>query len=42
MDEIIEYLVRERSGNDVALVMSNGDFGGICGRLLARLHQLAG
>ena len=39
VDEIVEHLVRGRSGRDVALVMSNGDFGGICGRLLARLRQ---
>jgi len=40
VDEIIEYLVRNRSGQDVALIMSNGGFGGIWERLLARLRGL--
>ncbi|MBM4334463.1 MAG: UDP-N-acetylmuramate:L-alanyl-gamma-D-glutamyl-meso-diaminopimelate ligase [Deltaproteobacteria bacterium] len=39
VDEIIEHLVRKRTGRDVALVMSNGGFGGIWERLLARLRQ---
>ena len=39
VDEIIEHLARNRSGRDVALVMSNGGFGGIWDRLLARLRQ---
>ncbi len=39
VDEIIEHLVRSRTGADVALIMSNGGFGGIWDRLLARLRQ---
>ena len=42
VDEIIEHLVRNRSGKDVALIMSNGGFGGIWDRLLARLRKLEG
>jgi len=38
VDEIIEHLARNRTGRDVALVMSNGAFGGIWERLLARLR----
>ena len=38
VDEIIEYLARRRTGKDVALVMSNGGFGNIWERLLARLR----
>jgi UDP-N-acetylmuramate: L-alanyl-gamma-D-glutamyl-meso-diaminopimelate ligase len=40
VDGIIDYLVRHRSGKDVALVMSNGGFGNIWERLLARLRQV--
>jgi UDP-N-acetylmuramate: L-alanyl-gamma-D-glutamyl-meso-diaminopimelate ligase len=40
VDAIIEYLVRNRTGKDVALVMSNGGFGNIWERLLARLRQV--
>jgi UDP-N-acetylmuramate: L-alanyl-gamma-D-glutamyl-meso-diaminopimelate ligase len=39
VDEIIEYLARHRTGKDVALIMSNGGFGNIWERLLARLRQ---
>ena len=39
VDDIIEHLARHRSGRDVALIMSNGAFGGIWERLLARLRQ---
>ncbi|MCP4007410.1 MAG: UDP-N-acetylmuramate:L-alanyl-gamma-D-glutamyl-meso-diaminopimelate ligase [bacterium] len=39
IDEIIEYLARHRSGQDVALIMSNGGFGGIWDRLRARLRS---
>ena len=39
VDEIIEHLVRHRTGKDVALVMSNGGFGNIWERLLARLRD---
>jgi UDP-N-acetylmuramate: L-alanyl-gamma-D-glutamyl-meso-diaminopimelate ligase len=38
VDEIIEHLVRNRTGRDVALIMSNGAFGGIWERLLGRLR----
>jgi UDP-N-acetylmuramate: L-alanyl-gamma-D-glutamyl-meso-diaminopimelate ligase len=38
VDEIIEHVVRNRSGRDVAVIMSNGAFGGIWERLLARLR----
>jgi UDP-N-acetylmuramate: L-alanyl-gamma-D-glutamyl-meso-diaminopimelate ligase len=37
VDQIIEHVVARRSGRDVALVMSNGGFGGIWEKLLARL-----
>ncbi len=40
IDAIIEHLTAERSGRDVALVMSNGAFGGIWERLLERLRKL--
>jgi UDP-N-acetylmuramate: L-alanyl-gamma-D-glutamyl-meso-diaminopimelate ligase len=40
VDEIIEYLARHRTGKDVALVMSNGGFGNIWERLLARLRAI--
>ena len=40
VDAIIEYLLRNRTGKDVALVMSNGGFGNIWERLLARLRQV--
>ena len=39
VDEIIEYVKRENRGNAVALIMSNGAFGGIHERLLARLRR---
>ncbi len=39
VDDIIEHLVCGRTGADVALIMSNGGFGGIWERLLARLKQ---
>jgi UDP-N-acetylmuramate-alanine ligase len=39
VDAIIEHLVRGRTGADVALIMSNGGFGGIWDRLLARLRK---
>jgi UDP-N-acetylmuramate: L-alanyl-gamma-D-glutamyl-meso-diaminopimelate ligase len=37
VDDIIEHVAARRSGRDVALVMSNGGFGGIWDRLLQRL-----
>ncbi|MFQ5697431.1 MAG: UDP-N-acetylmuramate--L-alanine ligase [Myxococcota bacterium] len=39
VEDIIETVLERRSGRDVALVLSNGDFGGICERLLARLGR---
>jgi UDP-N-acetylmuramate: L-alanyl-gamma-D-glutamyl-meso-diaminopimelate ligase len=39
IDDIIEHLARRKSGKDVALIMSNGGFGNIWERLLARLRQ---
>jgi UDP-N-acetylmuramate: L-alanyl-gamma-D-glutamyl-meso-diaminopimelate ligase len=39
VDDIIEHLVRGKSGKDVVLIMSNGGFGNIWERLLARLRQ---
>jgi UDP-N-acetylmuramate: L-alanyl-gamma-D-glutamyl-meso-diaminopimelate ligase len=38
VDDIIEHVVRHKTGRDVALVMSNGGFGNIWERLLARLR----
>ena len=40
VDEIIEFVAHNRSGNDVVLIMSNGAFGGIQERLLARLRRI--
>jgi len=39
VDEIVEHVATHRTGNDVALVMSNGGFGGIWDRLLDRLRE---
>ncbi len=39
VDDIIEHLVTSRTGRDVALIMSNGEFGGIWERLLASLEK---
>jgi UDP-N-acetylmuramate: L-alanyl-gamma-D-glutamyl-meso-diaminopimelate ligase len=39
VDDIIEFVCRNRTGNDVALIMSNGAFGGIQERLLAQLRR---
>jgi UDP-N-acetylmuramate: L-alanyl-gamma-D-glutamyl-meso-diaminopimelate ligase len=39
VDAIVEHLARDRDGNGVALIMSNGSFGGIWDRLLARLRR---
>ena len=41
IDDIIDRLVRHRSGRGVALIMSNGEFGGIWDHLLARLQKAA-
>ncbi|HXZ84229.1 MAG TPA: Mur ligase family protein, partial [Myxococcota bacterium] len=40
VEQIIDHLARHRTGKDVALVMSNGGFGNIWERLLARLRTL--
>jgi len=40
VEDIIDHLVAHRTGRDVALIMSNGDFGGIFERLLARLRDV--
>ncbi len=42
VDAIIEHLVETRTPGDVALVMSNGAFGGIWERLLERLRKVDG
>jgi UDP-N-acetylmuramate: L-alanyl-gamma-D-glutamyl-meso-diaminopimelate ligase len=42
VDAIIEHLVESRAPGDVALVMSNGGFGGIWERLLERLRKVEG
>jgi UDP-N-acetylmuramate: L-alanyl-gamma-D-glutamyl-meso-diaminopimelate ligase len=39
VDQMIEQIVHGRSGRDVALIMSNGEFEGIWDRLLARLRR---
>jgi UDP-N-acetylmuramate: L-alanyl-gamma-D-glutamyl-meso-diaminopimelate ligase len=38
-DEISEYLSREAQPGDLVLVMSNGSFDGLCGKLLGRLQE---
>jgi UDP-N-acetylmuramate: L-alanyl-gamma-D-glutamyl-meso-diaminopimelate ligase len=38
-DEIAEYLARETQPGDLVLVMSNGSFDSLCGKLLGRLQQ---
>jgi UDP-N-acetylmuramate: L-alanyl-gamma-D-glutamyl-meso-diaminopimelate ligase len=38
-DEIAEFLVAETRPGDVVLVMSNGSFDGLCGKLLGRLQD---
>jgi UDP-N-acetylmuramate: L-alanyl-gamma-D-glutamyl-meso-diaminopimelate ligase len=38
-DEIAEYLDRETQAGDVVLVMSNGSFDGLCGKLVGRLNE---
>jgi UDP-N-acetylmuramate: L-alanyl-gamma-D-glutamyl-meso-diaminopimelate ligase len=40
--EIIAAVVAGRTGRDVALTMSNGDFDGLCGRLLDGLSRAEG
>jgi len=36
-DDIVDYLMKNLTGNEVVLIMSNGGFGGIHGKLLAAL-----
>ena len=38
-DEIAEYLSAEARPGDLVLVMSNGSFDGLCGKLLAKLEE---
>ena len=42
LDEIVEIIQREHRPGDLAVLMSNGGFGGIHGRLLAALRTGAG
>jgi UDP-N-acetylmuramate: L-alanyl-gamma-D-glutamyl-meso-diaminopimelate ligase len=37
-DRIVEHLIRNLNGDEVVLIMSNGGFGGIHGKLLAALE----
>ena len=41
-DQILDALVSEAAANDLILIMSNGGFGGLHGRLLAALEQKFG
>jgi UDP-N-acetylmuramate: L-alanyl-gamma-D-glutamyl-meso-diaminopimelate ligase len=38
-EEIAEYLAAETRPGDLVLVMSNGSFDGLCGKLLGRLQE---
>jgi UDP-N-acetylmuramate: L-alanyl-gamma-D-glutamyl-meso-diaminopimelate ligase len=38
-DEIAEYLAEQTRPGDVVLVMSNGSFDGLCGKLLGKLEE---
>jgi UDP-N-acetylmuramate: L-alanyl-gamma-D-glutamyl-meso-diaminopimelate ligase len=38
-DEIAEFLARETKAGDVVMVMSNGSFDGLCGKLLGKLQE---
>lgn len=38
-DEIADYLAAETRPGDLVLVMSNGSFDGLCGKLLAKLEE---
>jgi len=38
-DEIADYLAREAQPGDLVLVMSNGSFDGLCGKLLGKLQE---
>jgi UDP-N-acetylmuramate: L-alanyl-gamma-D-glutamyl-meso-diaminopimelate ligase len=37
VDDIVRHLLRELEGGEVVLIMSNGSFGGIHGKLLGAL-----
>jgi UDP-N-acetylmuramate: L-alanyl-gamma-D-glutamyl-meso-diaminopimelate ligase len=39
VDAIVEHVARATGGGDVVVVFSNGGFGGIHGKLLARLGR---
>ena len=39
VDEIAEYLAAETRPGDLVLVMSNGSFDGLCGKLLGKLQE---
>ena len=38
-DAIVDHLAATAVSGDVVLVMSNGDFGGVWGKLLAKLRE---
>jgi UDP-N-acetylmuramate-alanine ligase len=38
-DSIVDYLSREAKSGDVILVMSNGSFDGLCGKLVDRFSK---
>ena len=38
-DEIAEFLAREARAGDLVMVMSNGSFDGLCGKLLGKLQE---
>jgi UDP-N-acetylmuramate: L-alanyl-gamma-D-glutamyl-meso-diaminopimelate ligase len=41
IDDIVDMLVRERRDGDQVVLMSNGGFGGIHGKLMAALERVA-
>jgi UDP-N-acetylmuramate: L-alanyl-gamma-D-glutamyl-meso-diaminopimelate ligase len=41
VDDIVQHLVRQANGGDIVLIMSNGGFGGIHGKLLSALESRA-
>ncbi len=40
--EIADYLAENANPGDLVMVMSNGSFDGLCGKLLEKLKSLAG
>lgn len=38
-EEIANYLAAETQSGDLVLIMSNGSFDGLCGKLLGKLQQ---